>query len=697
MREVSEKAGRIYQENRETLEKVIEEYHKDELGQLCQHYPGEKTSMVIDWGDMWTVDPGLAEDAEKLPGDHQAAFEQVVLDMVPQEALKDRVEERVGGDDKVIRGEQMEVVFANAGDPQQVSDLIQGDSVGELVTLRGQATKATDTRPKLTNAALRCSSCGGLNYIWQPTHGSEEPNGCDRCDSSNVNWDPELSESDWTLHQLVRIKHEPGESETDSWIDVHITGDSAGALNGGESVDVTGVLKDVWPDGIDSGEPEFILDAHSVRKHESDFESIDIATYKDRVQELAAGEEGDPYELLVDSIAPGIFGGELMDRIKLSLAMQLFGGRRIENDDGTATRGDIHQLMVGAPGTGKSTLQDAVKEYSPRASTVSGKNASKAGITAAAVRDDFGDTEWSIDAGAFVQAHKGICIIDELDKVDGDALSSLHSALERQELSVAKAGINANLKCHTSLLGAANPEHERWVNDPNQTVIEQIPVGSAMRSRLDAIFVLRDDVDEEDDAEKVEHMLKSLASGDGVQTENFDERDEISAPLDKEEIQAWVAYARQEHDVAFDMELLVERIKDYYVSIRQESKDTGAPVTIRKPEAIVRYAVASARIRLAEVVEEEDIERAISVVGASLAQVGMTEDGQLSGDAGHAQQVSQANRKQRIKNALTSEAKPAEEIAEEANVELEKVNGELEQMYHNGVVVEPTPGEYREV
>lgn len=693
-----DEARRLYQERGDEIGAWLKRDLKQELGTLYQRYPGEQSTLTIDWGDLFTFDRDLAEDAVNHAETVAKGIEFSVVDIAPQEALKDRVEETSTGDKRAIHGEQLDVVFVNVGDPQKVTELIEGEQVGELVNLRGQVTKATDTRPKLTEAALRCRNCGVLTHVPQPTHGSQEAGSCSSCDARSPDWEPELSESNSTLHQLVRVKHEPGESESDSHIDVHLTGDYAGTLNGGESVDITGVLEDVWPDGLDSGEPEFILDAHAVRKHESDFESIDIATYRDRVQELASGEEGDPYDLLTDSIAPGIFGGELMDRIKLSLAMQLFGGKRIKKGDGTATRGDIHQLMVGAPGTGKSTLQDAVKEYSPRASTVSGKNASKAGITAAAVRDDFGDTEWSIDAGAFVKAHKGICIIDELDKVDGDALSSLHSALERQELSVAKAGINANLKCHTSLLGAANPEHERWVDDPNQTVIEQIPVGSAMRSRLDAIFVLRDDVDEEDDAEKLEHMLRSIASGDNVETHNFEESDEINAPLNKDEIQAWVAYARQEHEVAFDMDVLIDRVKEFYVDIRQESKDTGAPVTIRKPEAIVRYAVASARIRLADVVEAEDIERAISIVGASLAQVGMTADGELSGDAGVAEQVSQANRKQRIKNALSTEGKTAEEIAEEADVELDKVNGELEEMmYSGGTVSEIEPGKYREV
>jgi len=475
---------------------------------------------------------------------------------------------------------------------------------------------------------------------------------------------------------------------------VHLTGDHAGSLSGGESVDIVGVLKDIWPDGLDSGSPDFILDADTIRKHDSDFESIDVKSHADRVKALAAGEEGDPYQLLIDSTAPGIHGGGLMDKLKLSLDLGLFGGKRVEMPDGTTFRGDIHQLIVGGPGTVKSSLLDAITEYSPRTARVSGKNASKAGVTAAAVRDDFGDTEWSIEAGAFVQANKGVCLIDELDKVEGDVLSSLHSALERQQLSVAKAGINADLQCQTSLLGACNPVHERFIDEEN--TIQQIPVGSAMRTRMDAVFCLRDKVDEESDSEKVNSMLNSIASGENVETVNFDESDTVEPPLTKAEIQAWVAYARQYHEVAFDMQRLRNRIGEYYADIRQKSKGSGAPVNIRKVGSILRYSVASARVRLGDRVSDDDIDRAIGIVSTSLAQIGMTDDGEWSSDAGVAEKVNQASRKGRIKKTLrANDELEMDEIATMASIDEDMVREEIDLLKKKGEVTEPKRGVVR--
>ncbi|TKX84185.1 helix-turn-helix domain-containing protein, partial [Halorubrum sp. SS5] len=72
-----------------------------------------------------------------------------------------------------------------------------------------------------------------------------------------------------------------------------------------------------------------------------------------------------------------------------------------------------------------SQMISYVENIAPRSVYTSGKGSSAAGLTAAAVRDDFGDgQQWSLEAGALVLADKGIAAVDELDKMDcvtGDA------------------------------------------------------------------------------------------------------------------------------------------------------------------------------------------------------------------------------------------------------------------------------------
>ncbi|WP_135829832.1 LAGLIDADG family homing endonuclease [Halorussus halobius] len=76
-----------------------------------------------------------------------------------------------------------------------------------------------------------------------------------------------------------------------------------------------------------------------------------------------------------------------------------------------------------------SQMISYVQNIAPRSVYTSGKGSSSAGLTAAAVQDDFGEgQQWTLEAGALVLADRGIAAVDELDKmrcVTGDTLVHL--------------------------------------------------------------------------------------------------------------------------------------------------------------------------------------------------------------------------------------------------------------------------------
>jgi replicative DNA helicase Mcm len=278
----------------------------------------------------------------------------------------------------------------------------------------------------------------------------------------------------------------------------------------------------------------------------------------------------------------------------------------------------MHIALIGDPATGKSSLLNAAESLSPRSTFVSGKNASKAGMTAAAVRDDFGETEWSLEAGAIVKAHKGVACVDEIDKVQPEVVSSLHTALEKQRLEVSKAGINATMKCETSLLAAGNPSEGRFVDDMPR--IQQLNMAPALRSRFDLIFCLTDKVEKERDIALAEHQTNIRSESGRAARKNEPTDRENTVPIGTDLMRAYIAYAREHSHPVVEDDTVKDRIAETYAEWRET--DSGkAGLNARLVDAMNRIAEASARVRLDDTVQMQDVERAEAIISRYLRDV----------------------------------------------------------------------------
>ncbi|MDD9953393.1 MAG: minichromosome maintenance protein MCM [Candidatus Woesearchaeota archaeon] len=492
---------------------------------------------------------------------------------------------------------------------------IRAKHLNKFIQVNGIVRQKSDVRPQVTTARFECPTCGNIIPVLQLDTKFKEPSkcGCGRkgkfkllskelVDAQSITLEeaPEdLDGGDQPKRMKIFLKKDLVSPMTDK------------RTNPGSKITITGTIKEVpiiLQTGGQSTRYDLIIDTNFVETVQQDFSEIEInAEEVAEIRELS--QDPDLFEKFVASIAPSIYGHEF---IKQALLLQMFGGLHKERDQGVSSRGDIHVLLIGDPGAGKSVLLKRISGVAPKARFVAGKGASGAGLTAAVVRDDF-LRGWALEAGALVLANKGLVCIDELDKMSAEDTSAMHEALEQQQVSISKANIQATLRCETTVLAAANPKFGRF--DPYEIISKQIDLPPALISRFDLIFPVRDLPDATKD-EKLASFILNLHK------ENTRKEGEIHPDM----IKKYIAYAKQNCSPQLTDSAL-EEIKTYYVKMRGGDQGDDAikpiPITARQLEALVRLSEASARMRLSENVTKRDAQVAIELVHYCLQQIGM--------------------------------------------------------------------------
>ncbi len=353
-------------ENRKLVdrfEQFYRTYYREEIGDLAQNYPGEQRSLHVDWGDLYQFDPDVAEDYLAQPDQlREYAEEALRLYDLPVDVSLGQAHVRIRG----------------LSEWTEIRDIRSRD-VNSLVAVQGIVRKATDVRPKIEEAAFECQRCGTLSYIPQ-SGGFQEPHECQGCERQGpfqINYD----QSTFVDAQKIRVQESPEGlrgGETPQSIDVDIEDDVTGEVTPGDHVTVTGVLRIEQQSSNNEKSRMFdvYMDGHSVVLEDEEFENMEI-TEADKQAIVELANTDDIYSKMVESTAPTIWG---YDQIKLAMVLQLFSGVTKHLPDESRIRGDLHMLLIGDPGTGKSQLLQYIRHIAPRSVYTSGKGSSSAGL-----------------------------------------------------------------------------------------------------------------------------------------------------------------------------------------------------------------------------------------------------------------------------------------------------------------------------
>jgi len=569
----------------------------------------DKRRLIIDFNHLYSFDPSLARELIGSPDKIIEDAKEAILQI-----LKKVDEDFYNTDPEIFPR------FFNVDQDFQL-DLrgIRAEHIGRFICVSGIINSTGVIKPQIILAAFECGECGEIQFLEQEITELrlKKPNRC-QVDTCAGKYSSKLiiEESSFIDRQKIRAQEKPEElpaGQLPRSVNAILTNDLVDIVRPGDRVKIVGILRTREDHRMTMKLTTFhtYIEVNYVEVEEKDVGKLEISEEDEKkIIELSR----DPYihSKITKSIAPWIYGYE---DIKEAIACLLFSSaNRDDDEDVMRIRGVTHIFLVGDPGTGKSQILQHVKQLAPRGLYTSGKGSTAAGLTAAVMRDSESG-EMTLEAGALVIADQGVACIDEFDKMNRQDRTALHEAMEQMTVSIAKAGILANLNARTSILAAANPDVGKY--NPNKTLAENVKsIPISLLSRFDLSFILEDEPDKEKDLELSSHIL-------ALQDEK---KAKPKAPIDTKFMRKYIAYARGKEPTPVPTPESLKAIQDFYLNIRETaSEDTPIPITARQLEGLVRMSIAKARMALREEATVEDAEAAIRLMKVSFGQIGTDE------------------------------------------------------------------------
>lgn len=345
----------------------------------------------------------------------------------------------------VASSDKVATVASVDGVPLRV---IRSRSMGRLVTVRGMIVRSSDVKPCCVVATYSCDACGAELYqVVQNKREFLPPRSCPTtaCQGRQRQETLHLQTrgSKFVKFQELKLQELPNQvpmGHIPRSMSVYCRGELTRLAAPGDVVTIDGIFlpQRLAESGYRAMKAGLVtttyLEAQNIIVHKKSYdESLldslseeESAQLEAQIMEVATGP--DPIGKLSSSIAPEIFGHE---DIKRSLLLQLVGGCTRALPDGMKIRGDINVCLMGDPGVAKSQLLKHVASIAPRGVYTTGKGSSGVGLTAA-VTKDLATGEMALEGGALVLADRGICCIDEFDKMDDADRTSIHEVMEQQ-------------------------------------------------------------------------------------------------------------------------------------------------------------------------------------------------------------------------------------------------------------------------
>jgi DNA replicative helicase MCM subunit Mcm2 (Cdc46/Mcm family) len=469
-----------------------------------------------------------------------------------------------------------------------------GLDVGRLVKATGQVTEVGEIKMVMTHIAFRCTSknefdaeCGNIILHEQDEELGliSTPQSCPLCSGTKfIKLSSKESRSE-PMQRLTLQEEEIGGEARSKMVELRST--LCNTDLAGRTIEVTGALnlEPITKNSLIGSSYLLatnyrVMDDTSTEVHVSNEDEEEIQGYIDGF------DLEERMDLFINSWAGHIFAA---NDVKKAIVLQHC---RSPAEERFGHRSGIHILIMGDPGTAKSKFLVLSTKLTPGSRYVSADNATQAGLTGACsqVEDLYSNKKrWAVLPGDLgLNSADGVCSVDEFNLYKGD-FGDFNNAMESGEVTISKI-VKAKIPTRCSVLAGANPKGKdsdrKKFNKNNQTPYSsQIGLEFTILQRFDAIFILEDIANKDNDEKVALSMLQGLVTSDGADPD----ADKLSLDFMKK----YLALCRS-RPVTLSNES-ARYIASTHSSKRSESANDDNMRSHRQVASLARFSLAAAR------------------------------------------------------------------------------------------------------
>ena len=293
---------------------------------------------------------------------------------------------------------------------------------------------------------------------------------------------------------------------------------------------------------------------------------------------------------LVKMVDCSIIGYE---SVKLGLLMSAVNSNADADMKPNDKRQRIHSLLIGEKGLAKSKLLISSTRLIPNSRWESAQGSSGKSLTAIVDKEE---DNHILRLGPIPLARNAICAINEFGRTSFEDQAHFLDVMEEAKFTINKYGINATIKSPTTIIASSNPFGNSNWNDDEKIDIDEIPALKPVLDRFDLVFIFRS-LKDEDAIRNYAYKMAELES--------------IKIPDYSNYLVKHLEYAKKFNPIINDE--AKNMLTEFFTKIRLEGFGSN-----RVLNTLYRMAKAIARLKLKDIVDEEDAKDAMSFYNVML-------------------------------------------------------------------------------